>query len=67
MAGALRDLKKKGASILLVEQNFSVAKALGDTAAVMDDGRIVWAGQMAELAGDAALQERLMGLTMEAH
>ena len=67
MAGALRDLKKKGASILLVEQNFAVAKALGDTAAVMDDGRIVWAGQMAELAGDAALQERLMGLSMEAH
>jgi len=67
MAGALRDLKTKGASILLVEQNFAVAKALGDTAAVMDDGRIVWDGSMAELAGDAALQERLMGLSMEAH
>ena len=67
MAGALRDLKRKGASILLVEQNFSVAKALGDTAAVMDDGRIVWTGPMAELASDAALQDRLMGLSMEAH
>lgn len=67
MAGALRDLKAQGASILLVEQNFSVAKALGDTAAVMDDGRIVWTGEMAELATDGALQERLMGLSMEAH
>jgi len=67
MVGALRDLKKEGASILLVEQNFAVAKALGDTAAIMDDGRIVWAGPMAELAGDAGLQERLMGLSMEAH
>ena len=67
MAGALRDLKAQGASILLVEQNFSVAKALGDTAAVMDDGRIVWTGEMAELATNAALQERLMGLSMEAH
>lgn len=67
MAGALRDLKAQGASILLVEQNFSVAKALGDTAAVMDDGRIIWTGPMAELATDTALQERLMGLSMEAH
>jgi branched-chain amino acid transport system ATP-binding protein len=67
MAGALRELKAQGASILLVEQNFSVARALGDTAAVMDDGRIVWAGEMAELATDAALQESLMGLSMETH
>lgn len=67
MAGALRDLKAQGASVLLVEQNFAVAKALGDTAAVMDDGRVIWTGAMAELAGDATLQERLMGLSMEAH
>lgn len=67
MAGALRELKEQGASILLVEQNFSVARALGDTAAVMEDGRIVWTGPMRDLAEDAALQERLMGLSMEAH
>lgn len=66
MAGALRDLKRQGASILLVEQNFAVARAIGDFAAVMDDGRVVWTGEMAELATDAALQERLMGLSMEA-
>ncbi|MFN3953287.1 MAG: ABC transporter ATP-binding protein [Pararhodobacter sp.] len=65
MARALRDLKREGASILMVEQNFSLARALGDRAAVMDDGRIVWAGAMAELASDSALQERLMGLKME--
>ena len=67
MAGALRDLKNQGASILLVEQNFSVAKALGDKVAVMEDGRITWSGEMAKLARDAALQERLMGLSMEEH
>lgn len=66
LARALKDLKNEGASILLVEQNFSVAKALGDSCAVMDDGRIVWTGAMAELASDIALQERLMGLSMEA-
>ena len=66
MAGALRDLKEQGASILMVEQNFSVAKLLGDSWVVMDDGSIVWAGAMRELAEDSALQERLMGLSMEA-
>jgi len=67
MAQALRELKAQGASILLVEQNFSVAKALGDTAAVMDDGQVIWNGAMSELAENKDLQERLMGLTMEAH
>ncbi|TCL07993.1 amino acid/amide ABC transporter ATP-binding protein 2 (HAAT family) [Shimia isoporae] len=67
MARALKELKDQGASILLVEQNFAVAKALGDTANVMDDGRMIWSGQMSELATDAALQERLMGLSVEAH
>lgn len=67
MAQALRELKAQGASILLVEQNFSVAKALGDTAAVMDDGRVIWNGDMAELATNSDLHERLMGLSMEAH
>ncbi|PRY25455.1 amino acid/amide ABC transporter ATP-binding protein 2 (HAAT family) [Aliiruegeria haliotis] len=65
MAGALRDLKAQGASILLVEQNFGVARMLGDTCAVMDDGRTVWTGAMADLADDTSLQERLMGLSME--
>ncbi|WP_118132692.1 ABC transporter ATP-binding protein [Oceanicella sp. SM1341] len=67
LARALKQLKAQGASILLVEQNFSLARALGDHAVVMDDGRTIWAGPMAELAADAALQERLMGLSMEAH
>ncbi|AFO86151.1 ABC transporter ATP-binding protein [Phaeobacter inhibens] len=66
MARALKDLKDQGASILMVEQNFAVAKALGDTANVMDDGRVIWSGEMAELAGDPTLQEQLMGLSMEA-
>ncbi|TDK46815.1 ABC transporter ATP-binding protein [Antarcticimicrobium luteum] len=67
MARALKELKAQGASILLVEQNFAVARALGDTANVMDDGRVIWSGAMAELSGDAGLQERLMGLSLEAH
>ncbi|MGC2855861.1 ABC transporter ATP-binding protein [Novispirillum sp. DQ9] len=64
---AIRQLKGFGATILMVEQNFTMAKAVGDTVAVMDDGRIVHAGAMADLAADTALQERLLGLSMELH
>jgi branched-chain amino acid transport system ATP-binding protein len=67
MIAALRELKRTQTTILLVEQNFTMAKALGDTVAVMDDGRIVHRGTMAELAGNAALQEKLMGLSLETH
>jgi branched-chain amino acid transport system ATP-binding protein len=52
---------------LLVEQNFMMARALGDTVAVMDDGRVVHRGAMAELAEDQALQRRLLGLSMGEH
>ncbi|MCU7372279.1 ABC transporter ATP-binding protein [Paucibacter sp. O1-1] len=68
MIEALRELKRSGSStVLLVEQNFMVAKALGDRVAVMDDGRVVHSGAMAELAGDEALQQRLLGLSLGAH
>jgi branched-chain amino acid transport system ATP-binding protein len=64
---ALRELKRTATTVLLVEQNFAMAQALGDHVAVMDDGRIVHRGTMAELAGDEALQHRLLGLSLAAH
>jgi len=67
LIGALRELKSQRTTILLVEQNFQMARALGDTVAVMDDGRVVHRGAMAELAEDEALQQRLLGLSLGAH
>ena len=67
LMAAFRELKAQGTTILLVEQNFHFVRALGDTAQVMDDGRIVHAGAMAVLAGDTALQQRLLGLSLDAH
>ncbi|MGZ3181367.1 MAG: ABC transporter ATP-binding protein [Telluria sp.] len=64
---AFRQVKESGTTILLVEQNFNVVKKLGDTVAVMDDGRIVHAGTMAELAEDKELQQRLLGLSLDSH
>ena len=67
MLSAFQELKADGATVLLVEQNFAFASRLGDTVAVMDDGRIVHSGPMAELAEDEALQASLLGLSLGAH
>jgi branched-chain amino acid transport system ATP-binding protein len=67
LISALRELKRQQTTILLVEQNFLMAKALGDRVAVMDDGRVVHTGEMAELAADEGLQQRLLGLSLGAH
>ena len=67
MISAFRELKQTDTTILLVEQNFNFAKQLGDTVAVMDNGKIVHRGMMAELAEDESLQTQLLGLSLNAH
>jgi branched-chain amino acid transport system ATP-binding protein len=67
MVGAVRELKRTDTTILLVEQNFNFARQVGDRVAVMDGGRIVHTGEMAALAADEALQQRLLGLSLAAH
>ena len=66
MIDAFREIGKE-TTILLVEQNFHFAKALGKGVGVIDDGRIVHTGTMAELVSDVALQTRLLSLSAEAH
>jgi branched-chain amino acid transport system ATP-binding protein len=61
------EIKRSGATILLVEQNFHVAQMIGDGVLVMDNGHIVHRGAMAALAQDVPLQERLLGLSLETH
>jgi branched-chain amino acid transport system ATP-binding protein len=67
MIDAFIELKQASTTILLVEQNFNFARQVGDHVAVMDNGRVVHAGGMAELAQDDALQTRLLGLSLGAH
>ena len=64
---ALRELKRTQTTVLLVEQNFAMARALGDQVAVMDNGRVVHRGAMDALAQDEELQHRLLGLSLRAH
>jgi branched-chain amino acid transport system ATP-binding protein len=61
----LKEIKATGVTILLVEQNFRVAVAVGDEVRVMDNGRIVHCGLMSALAADAPLQNRLLGLSLD--
>jgi branched-chain amino acid transport system ATP-binding protein len=67
LIAAFRELKETDTTILLVEQNFSFVKTLGDTVSVMDDGRIVHAGSMRDLVDDQDLQQRLLGLSLDSH
>ncbi|MFZ6722043.1 ABC transporter ATP-binding protein [Undibacterium sp. Ji49W] len=67
LMAAFNELKASDTTILLVEQNFNFVRKLGDTVAVMDDGRVVHTGGMQALADDNDLQQHLLGLSLAAH
>jgi len=67
LIGAFNELKRQKTTILLVEQNFHMARSLGDAVAVMDNGVVVHTGSMRELAENDALQQRLLGLSLAVH
>jgi branched-chain amino acid transport system ATP-binding protein len=64
MIAAFKALKASGATMLLVEQNLGFAQALGDQVAVMDNGKLVHSGSMADLMGNPLLQQQLLGLAL---
>jgi branched-chain amino acid transport system ATP-binding protein len=64
MIDAFQKMKASGVTILLVEQNIHFAQQLGDSVAVMDNGRVIHAGTMAALSADPALQQSLLGLAL---
>lgn len=59
----LEEMKAHGVSILLVEQNALLALKIADRAYVMDDGKIVYEGDAAQLAADRNRIRTLMGLS----
>jgi branched-chain amino acid transport system ATP-binding protein len=62
----IEELKARGVSILLVEQNALLALKVSNRAYVLDDGRIVYNGPSEELARDRQRIRSLMGLTQAA-
>ena len=55
-------LKARGLTILLVEQSIKVCRAVADTHAILDEGRVVWTGSTAELASSADVLARHLTL-----
>ncbi|WP_101675220.1 ABC transporter ATP-binding protein [Alloalcanivorax mobilis] len=67
LADAFEQLKSQNVSILLVEQNFNFSRRLGQSVAVMSDGKIVHRGSMADLADNEEQQHELLGLGLGEH
>ena len=61
LIAALRAVKHE-TTVLLVEQNFAMASALGDEFYLIDDGRTVHHGSMASLAADHELKKKYLGI-----
>ncbi|MEM6282172.1 MAG: ABC transporter ATP-binding protein, partial [Chloroflexota bacterium] len=58
---AIRRLSER-TTVLLVEQNFIMASKLADHFVIIDDGRSVLAGDMADLAADRDLVQKYLGV-----
>jgi branched-chain amino acid transport system ATP-binding protein len=59
----LKRINGEGITILLVEQDLDVALALGSRAYVLDQGRVEFAGGVAELRASRDIQQRYLGVT----
>ncbi|MQA99143.1 MAG: ATP-binding cassette domain-containing protein [Actinobacteria bacterium] len=62
LAERLHDLKSSALSILLVEQNLSLALRLADVVYVVENGGIVFHGTPAELDGSEEIKRRHLGV-----
>jgi branched-chain amino acid transport system ATP-binding protein len=57
VAAYLRELKRRGISVLLVEQKLTIALEVADRCLVMGHGQIVFSGTPAELRANAAIRK----------
>jgi len=59
----VRELKRRGIAILLVEQNLYSALANADSVSILENGRIVHRGSPGELLHDADTRRRFLGVS----
>ena len=62
MVQTILELKTKGVSILLCEQNMHFAELVSDRAYVLEKGQICYEGTMAELSADAKVRRAYLGV-----
>ena len=58
----IETLKAEGQSILLIDKNVNVLKRLADRHTILEKGRTVWSGSSADLAANADLVHRYVGI-----
>jgi len=63
VAEAILQIKQE-TTVILVEQNFNLARAVGDKYFIIDDGKTVHGGEMGELIQDVELQQRYLGVSL---
>lgn len=59
---ALAMLKDNGQAILVIDKNLDALMKIADRHCIMENGRVVWRGSTAELAGDEGLKARYLGV-----
>ena len=59
---SIERLKAEGLSILVIDKDVKALTRVADRHYVLEKGRVVWTGSSAELAADAALQHRYLGV-----
>jgi branched-chain amino acid transport system ATP-binding protein len=57
----VRRMREEGLSVLLIEQNAPLSLSIADRAYILDDGKVAYSGQAAELAKDTELVNKLAG------
>jgi branched-chain amino acid transport system ATP-binding protein len=62
IADTIVELKQRGLSILLSEQNVGFAQIVSDRAYMLEKGQVRWAGTMAELAENTEIQRSYLTL-----
>jgi len=60
--GCIEALKAQGQSILLIDKNINVLKRIADRHYIIEKGRTVWSGSSSDLAANAELVHRYVGV-----
>ena len=59
---SIEQLKSEGLSILVIDKDVAALTRVAERHYVLEKGRVVWSGSSAELAGNAELQHRYLGV-----
>jgi branched-chain amino acid transport system ATP-binding protein len=59
---SIEQLKREGLSILVIDKDFKALTKVADRNYVLEKGRVVWSGSSADLAADANVQHRYLGV-----